>query len=131
MDWSHHIGVLERAGVIFQPGLSDGEIAHIEARYGFRFPPDYRAFLTRALPVSSGFIDWRSAGDDALRARLERPRRRRPRPRRPRACARERTSFAPHAAGSFSGDVQRPCPLPENVRILRARDGLEPPRRNL
>jgi hypothetical protein len=59
--------------VEFLAGLTAQEVAQIETRHGFRFPPDYRAFLMLALPVSRPFIDWRSRGDDAIRSRLALP----------------------------------------------------------
>jgi hypothetical protein len=34
----------------FDAGLTDAEVAVTEARFGFRFPPDLRAFLQTALP---------------------------------------------------------------------------------
>jgi hypothetical protein len=73
MDWSYHRDVLERAGVVFQSGLTAEEVERIERRHGFRFPPDYRAFLMQALPGSHSFIDWRSADDEAIRSRMELP----------------------------------------------------------
>lgn len=67
------IGLLERAGVVFEPGLSDAEIRDTERRFGFRFPPDLAAFLQVALPVELGanpvnppFPDWRSGAPDDL-----------------------------------------------------------------
>src|SRR4051794_21871298 len=60
--------------IVFEPGLTDGEISRIEEVYGFRFPPDFRLFLQTALPVSGGFPNWRSESDNDLRYRcLERP----------------------------------------------------------
>ncbi len=50
--------------MVFAPGLSDGEIQQIEDNYAFHFPPDYRAFLMFALPISNRFVDWRQ-GDRA------------------------------------------------------------------
>ncbi len=45
-------------------GLSDAEVEGVEARYGFRFPPDLRALLQYRLPVSAGFPNWRANNDD-------------------------------------------------------------------
>ncbi|OJT19145.1 hypothetical protein BO221_37225 [Archangium sp. Cb G35] len=58
----------------FEPGLTDAEVAATEARFGFRFPPDLRAFLQTALPRGKNFPDWRSGGESALRDWLDRPR---------------------------------------------------------
>ncbi len=43
--------------VEFAPGLSDREIAAVEKRFKFRFPPDLRAFLQTALPSGPQFPD--------------------------------------------------------------------------
>jgi hypothetical protein len=58
---------LKSKEVIFDEGLSDAEIQHIEAINEFFFPPDLKAFLQYALPISReqrGYIDyfpkWRS-----------------------------------------------------------------------
>ncbi len=50
--------------VEFETGLSDAEVTATERRFGFRFPPDLRAFLQTALPTGPRFPDWR-AGDEA------------------------------------------------------------------
>lgn len=58
----------------FEPGLSDAEVAAVESRFGFRFPPDLRAFLQTALPRGEHFPDWRSGEEAALRQWLDIPR---------------------------------------------------------
>jgi hypothetical protein len=73
MDWSTTIEALKAASVVFDQGLSDEEIAGVEATFGFRFPPDLRAFLATALPVSGRFPDWRNGDEDELRERLSDP----------------------------------------------------------
>jgi hypothetical protein len=65
--------VLRKAGVVFDAGLSDAEIESVEKRHRFTFPPDLRAFLAAALPVSDGFVDWRHASDADLRSRFDWP----------------------------------------------------------
>jgi hypothetical protein len=55
-------------------GLTDAEVAAVEGRFGFRFPPDLREFLQTALPRGPQFPDWRSGGDGALRGWLDLPR---------------------------------------------------------
>lgn len=52
----HH---LKADGVSFDAGLTDEEVAEVEQAFGFRFPPDLRAFLQTALPVSADFVPWR------------------------------------------------------------------------
>jgi hypothetical protein len=64
---------LREAGVEFQPGLSEDEIQRIQAAYGFLFPPDLKEFLALALPVSDGFVNWRSAGREEIDRRLAFP----------------------------------------------------------
>jgi hypothetical protein len=58
----------------FDAGLTDAEVALTEARFGFRFPPDLRAFLQTALPRGPRFPDWRSGDEAALRDWLDMPR---------------------------------------------------------
>lgn len=60
--------------IAFDPGLTDTEVADVEARFGFRFPPDLREFLQAALPRGPRFPDWRAGDEGALRAWLESPR---------------------------------------------------------
>jgi Protein of unknown function (DUF2716) len=60
--------------IVFEPGLTDDEIARVENLHGFRFPPDFRQFLQTALPVTGGFPNWRSESENDLRYRyLDRP----------------------------------------------------------
>jgi len=69
MDLDHKevaqlISHMKKKGVAFDAGLSDQEVAAVEKRYfnGGRFPPDLRAFLQAALPVSHQertFPNWR------------------------------------------------------------------------
>ena len=61
--------------VEFDTGLTDAEVAAIESRYGFRFPPDLCAFLQTALPKGQQFPDWRSGDESTLRGWLDIPRR--------------------------------------------------------
>src|SRR5437763_15476913 len=59
MDAKSCQDVLRKAEVIFEAGLSQTEFQVIEARYGFKFPPDLREFLSIGLPISKGWLDWR------------------------------------------------------------------------
>jgi hypothetical protein len=61
--------------VEFDHGLTDFEVAGIESRFGFRFPPDLREFLQTAIPRGPHFPDWRSNDEGVLREWLDRPRR--------------------------------------------------------
>lgn len=57
------------------PGLSTTELDGVEARYGFCFAPDHRAFLSAVLPVddSGEWPDWRHGPEEGLRQRLAWP----------------------------------------------------------
>jgi hypothetical protein len=71
--WQRMVTRLGEHGIAFDPGLSDAEVTAAESRFGFRFPPDLRAFLQTALPRGSGFPDWRSGDEAALRDWLDVP----------------------------------------------------------
>lgn len=58
----------------FEAGLSDAEVIRAESTFGFRFPPDLRAFLQTALPQGPAFPDWRSGDPTQLREWLDEPR---------------------------------------------------------
>jgi hypothetical protein len=66
MDLQHYRRVLERAGVVFESGLSQAEIQKLEGQYGFVFPPDLKELLMFALPVSQGFLNWRHATNEEI-----------------------------------------------------------------
>ena len=51
MSWTRIISELEQCGVVFEPGLSNVEVEIVENSFGFKFPPDLRAFLQSALPI--------------------------------------------------------------------------------
>ncbi len=73
MDLAYYKYVLERAGVSYEPALTQDEVRRIEERYEFTFPPDLRDFLMFALPTSKGFIDWRTETEDEIANRLQWP----------------------------------------------------------
>jgi hypothetical protein len=73
VDLDRIFGTLQRAGVALERGLDEGELAAVEETYGFRFPPDLRRFLMHALPVSRGWVNWRSEDKGAIRHRLAGP----------------------------------------------------------
>jgi hypothetical protein len=64
MDIKRYQSTLERAGVVFEIGLSAKEVQKIEEHYLFIFPADYCEFLMNALPVSNNFVDWRNADEN-------------------------------------------------------------------
>jgi hypothetical protein len=57
-DWSAVVALMRDRGIAFDGGLTDAEVEEVEARFGFRFPEDLRAFLQTALPRGEGFPDW-------------------------------------------------------------------------
>ncbi len=59
--------------VALDDGLSDTEIAHVEERFGFSFPPDLRELLQTALPIGDDFPNWRSGEEEMLRSWLRSP----------------------------------------------------------
>jgi hypothetical protein len=59
--------------VAFEDGLTDEELVSIESRFRFTFPPDLRAMLSVALPISPGFPDWRSEEPEELERLLDWP----------------------------------------------------------
>lgn len=59
LDLVRYQAALEQAGVKFEPGLTAREVQQVESRFNFVFPPDYRAFLMHALPISEQFFNWR------------------------------------------------------------------------
>ena len=73
MDLHYCREVLNRAGVVFDAGLTPSELAAAEERHGFRFPPDLRAFLAFALPTGQGFPDWRDLDSSSIAASMAWP----------------------------------------------------------
>ncbi|WOL08793.1 hypothetical protein Cni_G17546 [Canna indica] len=57
---------LRAASVPLRPGLSEPELARLEADLAFSFPPDLRALLVLALPSGPGFPDWRASSPGLL-----------------------------------------------------------------
>jgi hypothetical protein len=73
--WADLVTTLRDNGIAFEVGLTDAEVETSEARYGFRFPPDLRAFLQAGLPRGDQFPDWRTGDEAGLRYWLDMPRR--------------------------------------------------------
>ena len=67
------VSLLRGAGVALAEGLTDQEVARVEATYHFRFPPDLRALLQYVLPVAERFPNWRDESEESLRSRLDWP----------------------------------------------------------
>lgn len=62
------INLLQRKGVVFEPGLSDAEVIEIEEKFVIRFPPDLKRFLQCGLPVGESFYNWRKGLTDETTA---------------------------------------------------------------
>lgn len=71
--WEDMVSNLRDKGVAFDIGLTDAEVGVAEKRYGFRFPPDLRAFLQAGLPSGSDFPNWRDGDEADLRGWLDLP----------------------------------------------------------
>jgi hypothetical protein len=69
--WPELVAQMKERGIAFDSGLTGAEVAAVEARFGFRFPPDLRAFLQTALPQGEQLPDWRSGKESALRDWLD------------------------------------------------------------
>jgi hypothetical protein len=54
---------LMSSGIEFDGGLSEKEFVELEALYSIKFPADLKALYSNALPVSTGFYDWRDRND--------------------------------------------------------------------
>ena len=72
-DWAELIVLLESAGVMFAPGLTDEEVSRAEERYDFCFPPDLREFLQTAFPKHFPFANWRSEDEEPIRESMSLP----------------------------------------------------------
>ncbi len=80
IEIARSVELMRARAVVFEHGLSDAEVEGVETSYGFRFPPDLRAFLQTALPVSissdwgsDAFPNWRSGDGADLQRRLDWP----------------------------------------------------------
>ena len=71
--FSQIVRQMEQRGITFQGGLSATELATIELRFGFKFPPDLAFFLSFALPVSLGFPNWRQPDAESVWSSLDWP----------------------------------------------------------
>lgn len=58
--------------VPLQPGLTDTELATVQANHGFEFCPEHKAFLQTAVPTGRGWPNWRTDSDE-LREQLAAP----------------------------------------------------------
>jgi hypothetical protein len=66
MDFSTVKGRLQEAGVVCDSGLTEIEIQVVEESFGFKFPPDLKAFLMFVLPRGKRWPNWREVEDPEL-----------------------------------------------------------------
>ncbi|RDX57756.1 hypothetical protein CR513_62979, partial [Mucuna pruriens] len=64
---------LKSSNVVIDEGLSEAELANIESKLKFSFPPDLRVILQEGLPTSQGFPNWRSSSTQQLQILLTLP----------------------------------------------------------
>jgi hypothetical protein len=68
------IAELRRYGIRLGPGLTDAEVASVEAEFDFTFLAVHRGLLQVALPWGSNhWMDWRNPDRDEVRSRMETP----------------------------------------------------------
>ena len=73
-EWREILEMMtELKGIYFNEGLADSEVDDVEQTYGFRFPPDLRAFLQTGLPVGHKFPNWRGEPRQSIQRRLDIP----------------------------------------------------------
>lgn len=60
-------------GIEFDKGLSDEEIKTVETAYRIKFPPDLKVFLSLGLPISDGFVNWRTLNQTEIVNKLQFP----------------------------------------------------------
>jgi len=65
--------MLSYSGETLGPGLAREEIERVEERFGFRFAPVHRAFLSLGLPRGPHWPNWRNGTVRGLRGRLGAP----------------------------------------------------------
>lgn len=51
-NWIELVNTLKQHGLIFEKGLTDRQVEHIQQAASFRFPPDLKAFLKTAVPIA-------------------------------------------------------------------------------
>ena len=66
-------GLLEKAAVSLNVGLTGDELDTVERRFGFQFVPEHREFLRLHLPVGRNWPDWRRGDPGRLEEMLTWP----------------------------------------------------------
>lgn len=74
------VKIMQKAGVVFEKGLSAKEVVLAEKKFGFKFPEDLKQFLRFALPVAKidnqslpSFPNWRSLKGDYFKIYMDLP----------------------------------------------------------
>jgi hypothetical protein len=67
------VKLLRSLDVALDRGLTDAELAAIQADFDFRFSAVHRGLLTLAVPIGEGWPDWRHVAPAELRRRLAAP----------------------------------------------------------
>lgn len=67
------VRALRDAGARLEPGLSGGELAALQSKWGIEFCADHARLLQLGLPVGDGWVDWRDDADEAVRELLRAP----------------------------------------------------------
>ena len=65
--------LLSYSGEPLAAGLTDDEVEHVETRFGFRFAPVHRAFLSVGMPRGPLWPNWRTSSARDLRRRVQAP----------------------------------------------------------
>lgn len=65
------LAILERVDTELGPGLSEERLRALEAQHAFRFPPELRALLSRAVPLTHGFTPWVSDDEESVAWRTD------------------------------------------------------------
>jgi len=64
------VQLMKTKGILFADGLTDAEISAIENTFDVLFPPDLSVFLQTEMPVSEGFVNWRTGLTSAQENKL-------------------------------------------------------------
>ncbi|MCY1675755.1 hypothetical protein OVA06_13735 [Pseudarthrobacter sp. SL88] len=62
--------VLYAAKVPLAPGLSPRQLEDVEEQFSFGFSPDHARFLSLAMPIGPGWVDWLRPRRNSEEARL-------------------------------------------------------------
>ena len=58
---------LNKQGVCFDKGLTKSEIVDLEELYAIKFPPDFIALYSIAVPALKGFVNWRDFSENNVK----------------------------------------------------------------